>query len=226
MKDIKSVVDAAKAAGATVVTDCKVTNVSFFVARTDTVDYWATLTLNQELPGMIAKGEGQNVTYTKGLTKTVTVPIGTTVTLLFDYLIEQDDDDALDLCDYKKLVFADAEKEARADDNSPYVSYLHRLLMRTIVNVIARNVEKGKKVKSLFALNDKETIANNDSIWHDIYGLTNVRAKTIAEALAYCVDANAKNAAPQPSNDVSAYNALMANLKQNAAVDAVKSALG
>ena len=123
IKDIKEVIAAAKAAGAVIVNDARVMNVSIYPAADGkNVDYWATITVNQALPGMIAEGKGDNVTYKKGLTTTCTVPLGTLVTCLFDALIEMDDDDAIDLCDYKRLIVADAEREALADDAHPYVS--------------------------------------------------------------------------------------------------------
>ena len=114
---------AAKAAGAVIVNDARVTNISFYpAAEGKNVAYWATLTINQAIPGMISEGKGDNVTYKKGLTTTVTVPLGTVVTCLFDALIEMDNDDAIDLCAYTKLILADADREALADDAHPYVS--------------------------------------------------------------------------------------------------------
>ena len=87
-KDIKEVIAAAKAAGAVIVNDARVTNISFYpAAEGKNVAYWATLTINQAIPGMISEGKGDNVTYKKGLTTTVTVPLGTVVTCLFDALM-------------------------------------------------------------------------------------------------------------------------------------------
>lgn len=226
IKDIKEVIAAAKAAGAVIVNDARVTNVSFYPAADGkNVDYWATVTVNQALPGMIAEGKGDNVTYKKGLTTTCTVPLGTVVTLLFDALIEMDNDDAIDLCDYKKLIFADAEKEALADDAHPYVSHLHKLVNATKINIIARDVKKGK-VKSLFALNAKEVDCEHDSVWHDIYGMTGVRDKKIAEALAFALDTNSKNVANEAADaKADAFNAIMELYKKNSANAAVNAAL-
>ena len=227
VKDIKEVIAAAKAAGAVIVNDARVTNVSIYpAAEGKNVAYWATLTVNSALPGMIAEGRGDNVTYKKGLTTTVTVPLGTVVTCLFDSLIEMDNDDAIDLCNYKKLIIADAEKEALADDAHPYVSHLHKLVNATKISVIARDVKKGK-VKSLFSLNTKEVEVEHDSVWHDIYGLNSVREKKIAEALAYCLDAN-KNAAKDDAADAKAdaFNAILEMYKKNSNAAAVNSALG
>ena len=228
IKDIKEVIAAAKAAGAVITNDARVTNVSFYPARDGkNVDYWATLSINAIVPGMIATGTGDNVTYKKGNTTTVTVPLGSVITCLFDYLIESDDDNAIDLCDYKALLYADAEKEALADDAAPYISHLHKLLNAAKLSVIARDVQKGKDVKSLFSINDRVRKADNDSVWHDIYGLNGVREKRIAEALAYCVDANAKNAAADTNESkASAYDALLAAYRKNSAADAVSAALG
>lgn len=223
MKNIKEILEAAKAEGCTINNDVRVSNVSFYVALKDNVDYWATVTLhNVAVPAMIANGD----TYKQGLSKTVTVPIGTLVTLLFDYLIEQDDDDAIDLCDYKSIIFADAEREARATQDAPYVSYLHKMLMASKINIITRPVKKGEKYQSYFSINEKERQAENDSFWHDLYGLTGIRANKIAEALDFAVATNKANAnANSNSEKQSAYDALMAAIKQNSANANVTQAL-
>lgn len=221
MKDIKQIIEAAKAEGCTISNDVRVSNVSLYVAVKDNVDYWATVTLNTAVPAMVPNGD----VYEKGLSKTVTVPIGTLVTLLFDYLIEQDDDNAIDLCDYKRIVFADAEREARSTADAPYVSHLHKLLMASKFNVITRPVEKGKKYVPFFSLNEKERQAENDGFWHDVYGLTNVRPNKIAEALEFAVATNKANASSESSEKQSAYDALMAAIKQNSANANVAQAL-
>lgn len=223
MKDIKDILAAAKAENCTISNDVRVSNVSFYVALKDNVDYWATVTLhNVAVPAMVSEGD----TYKQGLSKTVTVPIGTLVTLLFDYLIEQDDDNALDLCDYKSIIFSDAEREARATQDAPYVSYLHKMLMASKINIITRPIKKGEKYKSYFAINDKERQAENDSFWHDLYGLTGVRASKIAEALEFAVTTNRANAtAKADSEKQSAYDALMTALKKNSANADVANAL-
>lgn len=226
MKNIKEILEAAKAEGCTISNDVRVSNISFYVAVKDNVDYWATVTLNTAIPAMIPKQVSDGVVYEKGLSKTVTVPIGTLVTLLFDYLIEQDDDNAIDLCDYKRIVFADAEREARSTADAPYVSHLHKMLMASKVNVITRPVEKGKKYVPFFSLNEKERQADNDGFWHDVYGLTNVRPNKIAEALDFAIATNKANAnANSNSEKQSAYDALMAAIKQNSANAAVATAL-
>ena len=226
MKDIKQILEAAKAESCTISADVRVTNVSFYVALKDNVDYWATVTLNTAIPAMIPKKVADGVVYEKGLSKTVTTPIGTLVTLLFDYLIEQDNDEAIDLCDYKSIIFSDAEREARATDDAPYVSHLHKMLTASKLNVITRPVEKGKKYVPFFSLNEKERQADNDGFWHDVYGLTNVRQSKIAEALDFAIATNKANAnANANSEKQSAYDALMAAIKQNSANAAVNSAL-
>ena len=230
MKNIKEILEAAKAESCTISNDVRVSNVKFYVAMKDNVDYWATITLNTAIPAMIPKQvssvEGTSVVYEKGLSKTVTTPIGTLVTLLFDYLIEQDSDDAIDLCDYKRIIFADAEREAKSTDDAPYVSHLHKMLMASKINVITRPVEKGKKYSPFFALNEKERQADNDGFWHDVYGLTNVRPNKIAEALDFAVATNKANAnANANSEKQSAYDALMAAIKQNSANADVTQAL-
>ena len=222
MKDIKQILEAAKAEKATISNDVRVSNLSFYVALKDNVDYWATITLhNTAIPSMIAEKDG----YKAGLSKTVTVPIGTLVTLLFDYLIEQDSDEAIDLCDYKSIIFADAEREARATADAPYVSYLHKMLTASKINIITRPVKKGEKYKSYFSINDTERQTENDSFWHDLYGLTGVRASKIAEALDFAVSTNKANANASNSEKQSAYDALMAALKKNSANADIKSAL-
>ena len=225
-KDIKEVIAAAKAAGAVIVNDARVTNVSFYpAAEGKNVAYWATLTVNQALPGMVSEGKGDNVTYKKGLTTTITVPLGTVVTCLFDALIEMDNDDAIDLCDYKKLILADAEREALADDAHPYVSHMHKLVNAAKLSVIARDVKKGK-VKSLFSLNAKEVDVERDSVWHDIYGLTSVRESKIAEALKYALSANEKNSADDAADaKADAFNKIMELYKANSNAAAVDAAL-
>lgn len=230
MKNIKEILEAAKAENCTISNDVRVSNISFYVAMKDNVDYWATVTLNTAIPAMIPKqvsnAEGTSVVYEKGLSKTVTVPIGTLVTLLFDYLIEQDSDDAIDLCDYKSIIFSDAEREARATKDAPYVSHLHKMLMASKLNVITRPVEKGKKYVPFFALNEKERQADNDGFWHDVYGLTNVRQSKIAEALEFAITTNKANANANANTEKqSAYDALMAAIKQNSANAAVATAL-
>ena len=230
MKDIKQILEAAKAEGCTISNDVRVSNVSLYVAVKDNVDYWSTVTLNTAIPAMIPKqvstDDGTSVVYEKGLSKTVTVPIGTLVTLLFDYLIEQDDDNAIDLCDYKRIIFADAEREAKSTDDAPYVSHLHKMLMASKINVITRPVEKGKKYVPFFALNEKERQADNDGFWHDVYGLTNVRPNKIAEALDFAVATNKANANVNANSEKqSAYDALMAAIKQNSANANVTQAL-
>ena len=230
MKDIKQIIEAAKAEGCTISNDVRVSNVSLYVAVKDNVDYWATVTLNTAIPAMIPKqvsdADGISVVYEKGLSKTVTVPIGTLVTLLFDYLIEQDDDNAIDLCDYKRIIFADAEREAKSTDDAPYVSHLHKMLMASKINVITRPVEKGKKYSPFFALNEKERQAENDGFWHDVYGLTNVRPNKIADALEYAIATNKANAtADKDKSKQSAYDALMAAINKNNANADVANAL-
>ena len=228
MKNIKEILEAAKADKCTINNDVRVTNVSIYVAVKENVDYWATITLDSPVPDMIAErgANANDVTYKAGLSKTVTTPLGTLVTLLFDYLIEQDDDDCIDLCDYKSIIFADAEKEAKATKAAPYTSHLHRLLNATKINVITRPVEKGKKYTSYFSLNDKERQAENDGFWHDLYGLANVRTSKIAEALKFAIDTNSTNAnADANTQKQSAYDALMAAINGNSANAAVANAL-
>ena len=244
IKDINEVIKAAKAAGATVVNDVRVTGVSIYPAREGkNVDYWCSISINGIVPGMVAEGKGDAVTYKKGNTKTVITPLGSVVTCLFNSLIECDDDNtivevngkkmsvadaAIDLCDYKAILLADAEKEALADDAHPYVSHLHKLVNATKINVVARDVFKKDKVaKSLFSLNDREHEINNDSVWHDIYGLNSVRKSKIVDALTFCKAANDKNGeADDSAAKASAYDAIMRAYQQNSAAAAINAAIG
>ena len=229
IKDINEVIKAAKAAGATIVNDVRVTNFSVYPAKEGkNVDYWCTLTINGIVPGMIAEGKGTDVTYKKGNTTTVTTPLGSVVTCLFDALIGMESDEAIDLCDYKTILLADAEKEALADDAHPYVSHLHKLVNAAKISVIARDVKKAdKKVKSLFSINDREHEIVNDSVWHDIYGLNSIRESKITAALAYCQTANDAAAnSDATASKASAYDAIMSAYKNNSAAAAINAALG
>lgn len=224
MSNVTEIVAAAKAAGATVVTNIKVTGVSIYPAKSENVDFWVTLSLNNVVDGMIAKTEADGTkTFEKGKTKTITVPMGTVMTLLFDYLCEQDDDSSLDLVDYKKLIQQEAKDAAIAPEGSVVISNLQRLINLSTINVIARDVEHGTKVKSLFSINEKELDVVNDSVWHDIYGLTKVRQSKIVEAVAWCKAANSK--ATETSTKASAFDQLMASLKANNSQDAIATAL-
>lgn len=224
MSNVTEIVAAAKAAGATVVTDVKVTGVAIYPAKSENVDFWVTLSINKPVDGMIAKTEidGTKI-FEKGKTKTITVPMGTVMSLLFDYLCEQEDDASLDLVDYKKLIQQEAKDAAIAAEGSIIISNLQRLITLSTINIIARDVEHGSKVKSLFSINEKELDVVNDSVWHDIYGLTKVRQSKISEALAWCKQANSK--ATETSTKASAFDQLMASLKANNAQDAIATAL-
>jgi len=211
MSNVTEIVAAAKAAGATIVNDIKVTGVSIYPAKAENVDFWVTLSLNKIVYGVIAKTSNDGTkTFEKGKTKTITVPMGTVMTLLFDYLCEQDDDTALDLVDYKKLIQQEAKDAAIAPEGAVVISNLQKLINLSTINVIARDVEHGTKVKSLFSINDKEHEVVNDSVWHDIYGLTKVRPSKIIEALAWC---KANNKTTETLTKASAFDQLMASLK-------------
>lgn len=224
MSNVTEIVAAAKAAGATVVTDVKVTGVSIYPAKSENVDFWVTLSINKPVDGMIAKTEIDGTkTFEKGKTKTITVPMGTVMTLLFDYLCEQEDDVSLDLVDYKKLIQQEAKDAAIAPEGSIVISNLQKLINLSTINVIARDVEHGSKVKSLFSINEKELDVINDSVWHDLYGLANVRKNKIAEALIWCKSANSKVA--ENATKASAFDQLMSSLKANNSQDAIAAAL-
>lgn len=223
--NIKEVVAKAKADGATIVNNAKITGISFFpAAEGKNVDYWANLTISEIIPGMIAEGEGDNKVFKKGNTTVVTVPMGSVITCFFDALMAVESREARKLGAYKAIIVADAKKEALSDKNAPYISRLHELLTYTAVSVIARDVKKGK-VKSLFSINAKEVDCVRDSVWHDIYGLANLDADEIADALAFCKASNQQNAAANATNKQDALAALMEAYKQNSANSAVEAAL-
>lgn len=233
--DIKEVIAKAKEAGATVVNDATIKDVSFSVAaESNNVDYWATLTLDTILPGMVGVGakdsDNHYDSYVVGKTRTVMVPLGTVVTCLFDALNDlTDNDDAFDLCDYKKIVITDAHKEAQTRaTKTPYVSQLHKLVRGTKISVVCREVHKEDgTVKSLFSLNEREHEVKNDSIWHDIYGLNGIREKSITNALAFCEDANkAAQTTDEKTAKASAYDGLLAQFARSAQANMINSVLG
>ena len=137
--DIKKVIDAVKAdtkANATVTNDVKVKDVSIYVSRNDNVDYWCTLSLSKAIRGMYAVKNGDAVEYQKGLTSTITVPLGTVVTLLFDSLLEIDSKDKVEIGGTQKSLSYVAKKLAALKDailddahaeatNAGYTSHLH-----------------------------------------------------------------------------------------------------
>lgn len=251
IKDIKKVLEQVQAENGSVFTDVVVTNVSFApAAKEKSLDYWATLTLNRAIPGMIdvrtanAAG-GYDVTYREGLVRTVMVPLGTIVTAFMDMLVEVDDAKTLveytdidedgdkercklplkavarNLSKYKAILVADAHKEAASDKENPYISKLHELLNGATLNVIARPVKAGK-VKSLFSLNDTEHEAEHDSIWHDIYGVRpdDMFAYNVGRALTWCIKRNAKNAAKDTASATNALADLLAQYTGNSAAAA------
>lgn len=223
INNLVEIIKSAKEAGAQVVNDVRVINVSLYPAKADKgVDYWATLTVDAVLEGMIAIGDGE---YAKGKTKTVTVPMGTLVTMLYDCLLDVDSDEADSLLTYKQVIIADAEKEALSSDDAPYVSHLHKLLIKSKVNILSREVTKGK-VKSLFSLNEKEVEVENDSIWHDLYGLSNVSERKIAAAAEFAENENKANKASKATSAQDNLAAILAAYtKQNNAAN-INAALG
>ena len=242
--DIKKVIEAVKAdakANATVVTDVKVKDVSIYVAANANVDYWCTLSLNKAIRGMYAVKNGDAVEYQKGLTSTVTVPLGTIVTLLFDSLLEIDSKDKVDVCGTQKSVSYVAKKLAALKDailddahaeatTEGYTSHLHELIVGATINVITRDVFKEDgKVKSLFSLNEREHDIDRDSVWADIYGLGGLDEDFLVDAYEFAVKANADKAAAE-ANGAANQNAVLAALQKafasNSAAGAINAALG
>lgn len=214
INNLKEVVKEAVAAGASVVNDTKVVNVSIYPAQTENVDYWATITLAAAVPGMVSEGTGDAVTYKKGRTRTITCPLGTLMTCLIDSLVDSDAEEAFDLIGYKAIIQADAEREALSPEGHPYISYLHKLYVGAKISVLSRDVTKGK-VKSLFSLNEREVTVERDSVWHDVYGLNGVRPSIIAKALSYCESTNESNAVSETEVKANAFDELMSKYKSN-----------
>lgn len=229
IKDIKSIVAALKAdtsANATFENDVRVIGVSISSSAKDTLDYIVTLTLDRAIRGMYPVGSGTDIDYRKGLTNTVVVPLGTVLTLLSEALLNEDreavEDAATDLLSYKKLIKADAEKEALSPITAKYISHLTKMMTKAKLNVITRDVAKGK-VTSLFSLNDVEREAEYDSVWHDIYGLSNLRASKIQEALDYFKKVNDANAtaANEPAAQANNLASILAKLAANNSAAAI-----
>ena len=242
--DIKKVIEAVKAdkkANATVTNDIRVNDVSIYVARNENVDYWATLSLNKPIRGMYTVKNGDAVEYRKGLTSTVTVPLGTLITLLFDALLSVDSKDKVNLGNgvekslsyvakklgaLKDAIVGDAHLEATTPG---YTSHFHELIVGTTINVITRDVFKADgKVKSLFSLNEREHEIDRDSVWADIYGLVGLDDDFLVDAYNFAVDANAKKATADAaaSNQNAVLTALQKAFAGNSAAGAINAALG
>lgn len=206
--DIKKVIEGiAEKNNPQVYNGVAIKNVSVAAAKDSNVRYWVTLTLDKAIRGSYVKSiENDIPNYAIGLTTTVMVPIGTITTVLFDSLFEIDDDTeavdgntvedcASDLLSVKKALVADFEKMAAEPTHR---SAIASLLIKGKINVISRDVFKEDgKVKSLFALNEKEVEVVRDSVWHDIYGLTGIRtSKIVSVWKKFCVDAPAQAAQP------------------------------
>lgn len=217
--DIKKIVDAAVANGAVVTTDARIVNVSIAAEKQETgVGYWCTLTLDKEVDGMYAVGRGVDAEWKRGKTRTVTVPVGTVQTLVYQALTEKaaESDDAYDLLAMRKLVAVDAAAEAKsAAADVPHVSALHHLLLLTKVNIIAREVKvEDKTVKALFSLNESEHEVKRDSVWHDLYNLQGISERGMQRALAVLEQVKTNAAA---NTAASATNTLQAMLAKYAA---------
>ena len=228
--DIKKVIEALKAdskANATFTNDVKVKDVSIYLAKNANVDYWCTISLNTAVRGMYTVKNGDTVEYRKGLTSTVTVPLGTLVTLLFDALLDIDGKDKVDLgggamkslsyvakklAALKDVIVEDAEKEATV---AGYTSHLHELIVGCSINIITRDVYKEDgKVKSLFSLNEREHEVLNDSVWADVYGLTGLDDDFIVDTYQFAVKANEKKAADDANGNTATSNAVLAALQK------------
>ena len=241
--DIKKVIEALKAdskANATFTNDVKVKDVSIYLAKNANVDYWCTLSLNTAVRGMYTVKNGDTVEYRKGLTSTVTVPLGTIVTMFSEALLDIDSKDKVDLgggavkslsyvakklAALKNVIVDDAEHEATIEG---YTSHLHELLIGASINVITRDVYKEDgKVKNLFSLNEREHEVLNDSVWADVYGLS-LDDDFIVDAYLFAVKANEKKAADDANGNTATTNAVLAALQKQFSGNAgiVNAALG
>lgn len=189
IKDIKKIVAELKAdtsANAAFYTDVRIKRASVAISAKDNLDYSLTMTLTEPVRGMYPVGVGSDIEYKEGYTSTVTIPLGTAISILTDFLLDVEGDAeraADDIIKLSKLLEEDAHKEALSPEGAKYSSYLSGMLSKSRINVIARNVKKGK-VKSLFSINDVERDADYDSIWHDAYNLSGVADYKIIEAAA------------------------------------------
>lgn len=239
---VKNRVEAAVKAGAKVTTDAKIKHISTYPAATGkNVDFWSTITVNQPVEGSIPDKKDENgntISWKKGLTTTVTVPFGTVVAVLFDVLCDIDDDSKYDvrmpdgrvvsrslsrigmaLNTHKDAIIAEAHERATDDSNIP--SYLDELITGAKINVLTRDVKKGK-VKSLFALNEKEVDCERDSVWADLYNLTGLDGELLAEILEKVLaDEANKKTKPEANAKDTAFAALMKLYAQNNASNAV-----
>lgn len=229
--DIKKVIEGiAEKNNPQVYNGLAIKNVSVVAAKDDNVRYWVTLTLNKPIRGSYVKAVVNEIPeYAIGLTTTVMVPIGTITTVLFDALFEVDDDtDAIDgntvedcasdLLSAKKALIMDFEHMAVEPTHR---SAIASLLIKSSINVISRDVFKEDgKVKSLFALNEKENEVVRDSVWHDIYGLTGIRtSKIVSVWKQFCSPAAATAATPAtPANPLAALLAALGGNSGNANV--------
>lgn len=206
--DIKKVIEGiAEKNNPQVYNGVAIKNVSVGAAKDSSVRYWVTLTLDKAIRGSYVKSiENDIPNYAIGLTTTVMVPIGTITTVLFDSLFEIDDDTeavdgntvedcASDLLSVKKALIADFERMAAEPTHR---SAIASLLIKGKINVISRDVFKEDgKVKSLFSLNEKEVEVVRDSVWHDVYGLSDIRtSKIVSVWKKFCVDAPVQSAQP------------------------------
>lgn len=233
--DIKKVIESIPAKNnAQVYNGVRIKNISIAAAKDERVRYWVNITLDKPVRGSYIDSTVNDVPhYSIGLTSTIMVPVGTVVTCLFDSLFEINDDTkiddvtvedaAVDLVSAKKAIVADFERMAAEPTHRSAIS---SLLIKASVNVISRDVFKEDgKVKSLFALNEKESEVTRDSVWHDIYGISNIRTTKIVDVWKkFCVDAPAQPVAAQPANPIAA---LLAALGGNSAAATVaNNALG
>jgi len=237
--NINKILDEVKKQGATVITDVKVKHVSFYPAKKGkNVDYWCSLTLDKAVPASIPNKfneNGEPINWVEGLSRTIIIPFGLAVTIVFEGLFDMEDNNtevvvggktlsageaAEDLSDYKDWIVNEAKEEALADDADAVPSYLHKLLNRATINIICRPVKKGK-IKSLFSLNAKEVDVDRDSIWHDPYNLSGIRERKIVEALEAAKKAAADKKNAETNAKVSAFDKIVALYKDNGASNTV-----
>lgn len=237
--DIKKVISSiAEKNNPQVFNGLRIKGISVYAAKNDSVRYWATITVDKPIRGTYVDSVVNDVPhYSYGLTTTVTTPIGSLITVLFDALFDINDDTEVEVAPNKKITVEDAATDLVAVKKAMVADFeqlavdpkcrtaIGSLLVKSSINVISRDVFKEDgKIKSLFSLNEKENEIERDSVWHDIYGISNIRISKIIDAWKkFCVDAPA---APQPTTTTSPLQALLAALGGAGNATVAQDALG
>lgn len=184
MLNTKDIVAAAVAAGATKVENVVIEGVSFAKADKDSVDYWATLRINQAI-NVMREVDGEFKPQ-KGVTITVS-NIGF-IAMLREAFMKNTQ--LIPLVRFLNAIDADAKDIAlaRKAGDTGATTPLIDLLLSAKISLVCRKVQKDTKVKSLFSFNEKESDVKNDSFWYDPYDLVITRINDLA--YDFVIDAN------------------------------------